>query len=68
MVDNLEYLAHDYGVRTQSLEMAEELNTRLKTNDINAIFDEGLHEFLTSVIRSIAALGRQIEQDYRFNA
>ena len=68
MVGNLEYLAQDYGNRTHSLVMAEELNTRLKTNDINSIFDEGLHEFLTSFIADTAALGQQIEQDYRFNA
>jgi uncharacterized alpha-E superfamily protein len=68
IVDNLEYLAYDYGERSQSLALAEALSTRLKNRDIGSIFDEGLHEFLTSFIADTAALGRQIEQDYRFNA
>ncbi|MEE4292305.1 MAG: alpha-E domain-containing protein, partial [Cycloclasticus sp.] len=68
LVDNLEYLAYDYGERSQSLVLAEALSTRLKNRDIGSIFDEGLHEFLTSFIADTAAVGRQIEQDYRFNA
>lgn len=68
LVGNLEYLAEDYGNQTQSLAMAQDLHTRLRDHDINSIFDEGLHEFLTSFIADTAALGRQIEQDYRFNA
>ena len=68
MVGNLRYLAEDYKTQTQSLQMAEDLNARLKNHDISSIFDEGLHEFLTSYISDAAALGFQIEQDYRFNA
>ncbi len=68
VVGNLEYLANDYGVRTQSLIMAEALHTRLTNRDINSIFDEGLHDFLLAYISDTSALGMQIEQDYRFNA
>ncbi|MFK7744519.1 MAG: alpha-E domain-containing protein [Roseobacter sp.] len=67
IVDNLQYLANEYGEESQSLEMAKALDVRLKGREINDIFDEGLHEFLSSVIRDNAALGFQIEQDYRFN-
>ena len=68
IVENLEYLAKDYGERAPSLELAEALSARLKKNDINSIFDEGLHEFLTSYISDTAMLGQQIEKDYRFQA
>jgi uncharacterized alpha-E superfamily protein len=66
IVDNLEYLANDYGQRSQSLDLAEELNARLKRHDISSIFEEGLHEFLTAYISDTTALGMRIEKDYRF--
>jgi uncharacterized alpha-E superfamily protein len=47
--------------------MAQKLYARLKDRDISSIFDEGLHEFLVSIINENAQIGRQIEQDYRFN-
>ena len=67
IVENLGYLAEDYGARSESLALAERLEARIKGRDINAIFDEGLHEFLGSVLSDLGALGAQIEQDYRFN-
>ncbi|NNE89359.1 MAG: alpha-E domain-containing protein [Silicimonas sp.] len=66
MVDNLAYLAEEYGDDSESLAKAKALQARLKDRDIASIFDEGLHEFLGSVIADTAALGAQIEQDYRF--
>jgi uncharacterized alpha-E superfamily protein len=68
LAGNLNYLAEDYGERSASLEMAENLNIRLKNRDISSIFDEGLHEFLGDCIADAAALGMQVEKDYRFNA
>ena len=50
-----------------SLQMAQKLYARLKDRDIGSIFEEGLHEFVVSVIDDNAAIGLQIEQDYRFN-
>lgn len=67
LVDNLGYLANDYGTRMPSHDLAGALHVRLKDRDIGSIFDEGLHEFLLSVLRDTGALGLQIEQDYRFN-
>lgn len=67
IVENLDYLAEDYGERTQALDRAEALQARLKGRTITEIFDEGLHEFLSSVLSDTAGLGFQIEQDYRFN-
>ncbi|PTX57385.1 putative alpha-E superfamily protein [Litoreibacter ponti] len=66
IVDNLGFLADDYGARLPSHDMSETLRARLKDRDIDAIFEEGLHEFLGSIIDDTAALAGQIEQDYRF--
>lgn len=67
IVDNLGYLGMDDTTPKPSLEMAERLYARLKDRDIGSIFDEGLHEFLISVINDNVQIGMQIEEDYRFN-
>lgn len=64
--DNLSYLADDYGVQHDCHAMADGLNARLRNQTINDIFDQGLHEFIGSLIRDTHLLGRQIETDYRF--
>ena len=66
IVANLGYLAEEYGERPASHDRADELHARLVNRDISSIFDEGLHEFLSSIIHHTANLGLQIEQDYRF--
>ena len=68
LVDNLEYLSREDEAPKPSFEMSKELYRKLKSRDIAAIFDEGLHEFLTAFINENAQLGMQIEQDYRFNS
>ena len=68
LVDNLGYLGMDDTEPKESLVLAKRLYERLRDRDIAAIFDEGLHEFLTSVIDENARIGMQIEQDYRFNS
>ena len=68
LVDNLGYLGMDDTEPKDSLVLAKRLYERLRDRDIAAIFDEGLHEFLTSVIDENARIGMQIEQDYRFNS
>ncbi|WP_282063469.1 alpha-E domain-containing protein [Roseobacter litoralis] len=68
IVDHLTYLSDEYRDRPQSLDLAQDLNARLRDRDISSIFDEGLHEFLNAVIRDTNTLGLQIQQDYRFNA
>ncbi len=67
IADNLTYLAEGYESRTKSLELAEALHFGLKGRDIQSIFDEGLHEFLTGTLDQLATIGMQIEEDYRFN-
>lgn len=66
LVENLAYLAEDYDRQPKSLELAETLQKRLKGRDIGSIFDEGLHEFLSSILDDTARIGTQIEDDYRF--
>ena len=66
-VSHLEYLAKDYGERADSNEGADRLRQMLRDHDINAIFDVGLHQFLTDFLRENNALGQQIERDYQFN-
>ncbi|TCD16558.1 alpha-E domain-containing protein [Oricola cellulosilytica] len=67
IVDNLQFLADDYGERHACHDAAEALVSRLRDNTVDAIFDIGLHEFIEQFIRDNNALGQQIEQDYRFN-
>lgn len=68
IVENLSYLAEEYGGRLPSHDIADTLLERLKDRDISSIFEEGLHEFLSSVLYDTASLGLQIEQDYRFTS
>ena len=68
LVENLEYLGMYDAAPKPSLIMARSLNARLNDRDITSIFDERLHEFLTSVLNENAQVGVQIEQDYRFNS
>ena len=68
IVENLSYLAEEYGSRLPSHDIADTLLERLKDRDISSIFEEGLHEFLSSVLYDTASLGLQIEQDYRFTS
>lgn len=68
IVENLDYLAADYGDVRPSHTMATALRARLRGRKISSIFEEGLHQFLTSVIADTANLGLQIETDYRFNS
>ncbi|MGI9352243.1 MAG: alpha-E domain-containing protein [Rhizobiaceae bacterium] len=67
IVDNLDYLAEDYGLRHPCHELAERQNARLKNKPIDTVFDIGLHEFIEDFIDKNNALGSQIEKDYRFN-
>ncbi len=66
IVDNLGQLTEEYDMAMPSFEMAKILRARLQNRDINAIFDEGLHEFINSILQDVARLGQQIEKDYRF--
>jgi uncharacterized alpha-E superfamily protein len=68
LVDNLAHLTACYGERRPSHARAEAVLRRFDAPDLQAVFDSGLHEFVTSFIRDNNNLGRQIEIDYRFYA
>jgi uncharacterized alpha-E superfamily protein len=65
-VENLNYLADEYGERHACHDHAELMLKKLKERDIASIFDEGLHEFITNFIQDNYALGQMIERDYKF--
>ncbi|MEM7301642.1 MAG: alpha-E domain-containing protein [Pseudomonadota bacterium] len=66
IVDNLSYLAEDYGAELPCMDKAQSLRSLVKDTDIETIFEAGLHEFLVSFIKANNELGGQIETDYRF--
>lgn len=63
---NLCYLEKDYGARMPSHDLAQEIHDGLQNRPIEAIFESGLHEFLTDFMACNARLATQIERDYRF--
>jgi len=67
IVSNLGYLAQNYEQRNPCHDKAESLLGQLQNHSIQSILDLGLHEFIGEFLRDNAALGRQIEIDYRFN-
>jgi uncharacterized alpha-E superfamily protein len=67
IVNSLSHLAEEYDTRALSHDMAETLRARVIGRDIASIFDEGLHEFVSSVLVDTATLALQVERDYRFN-
>ena len=66
IVNSMSHLAEEYSTTHPCNEMASVLRARLVNRDINSIFDEGLHEFVSAVIDSTSSLAHQIELDYRF--
>ncbi|WP_347138074.1 alpha-E domain-containing protein [Paracoccus sp. SSK6] len=63
---NLEGLAKRYGetVPTTARDKAREVLGRLQAHDIDMIFDEGLHEFLTWFITEIGTISNLVHEDY----
>ncbi len=66
ITDNLSGLAREYKMAAACAGLAQNVMARLEGQSIEAVFDAGLHEFVTAFIRDNAAIGRQIEEDYRF--
>lgn len=66
IVNSLSHLAEAYGTTPASHGAAGALRAQLVDRDINSVFDEGLHEFVSTLIDSTATLAQQIEIDYRF--
>ncbi|WP_036167790.1 alpha-E domain-containing protein [Massilia sp. 9096] len=62
VVANLQEVRNDLSQNTQRL--AEELYGKLQSAQIGDILDEGLHEFMTTFLASIAELGNGIGHDF----
>lgn len=65
---NLFGLAHEYGHETSAHELLRSLGTQFHESTIEAIFEGGLHEFLTAFIAANQQVAQAIEHDYRFYA
>ena len=66
MEENIGWLQRGYGEDTEAGRMVAELCGKKLAGPIQAIFDGGLHEYITDFLRANAALAQQIERDYRF--
>ena len=68
ILDNLNFLAADYGTRPPSLAQAQALQAHFLDASIEGIIEAGLHGFIQDFLRGVAELGSQTEVDYRFHA
>jgi uncharacterized alpha-E superfamily protein len=64
---NLSYLEREYDSRHACHDCAEALVGRLSATNIEAIFEDGLHEFIVDFLARLAELSAQISSDYRFD-
>ena len=64
---NLGYLTRNYGKQMPSAELVQQIEETCLSQDVEAIFEAGLHEFIQDVLNRIGQLGQQIQIDYRFN-
>jgi uncharacterized alpha-E superfamily protein len=67
IVDNLHYLAQDYGVTHDCQKTADRTLATLRDNSVKQIFSHGLHEFLTGFIAQNNRLGFEIAETYNFD-
>lgn len=68
IVDILREVRENYRVNYRSVRMAERMLMRLRYGDIDAIFERGLHEYLTEIVDSNIELGAQIARDFMLPA
>lgn len=61
---NLEALSDDYGRSLESMRMAGKLQSELKYDVIDDLYQAGLHEFLTDVVDRNVGIGLQIQRDF----
>lgn len=66
IADNLGYIEHDYKISNDSCKMAQQSSNAMKNLTIEAVFEQGLHEYIKEFIAQNAKLAAQIEQDYKF--
>ena len=64
LMNHLGRLAKAYGRETEAQEQARALSAGIESATVEAIFDEGLHEFLTRYIAEAAQLANAIHASY----
>lgn len=64
IVRYLDRLAEAYGARGECHRLAGQMDARLRYGRIDAIFQSGLHEYLTEFIDSSLVLGDEIRRQY----
>lgn len=68
LCDNLGHLQGEYGETSPALTLCTDVGRRLLGQSIDAIFENGLHEFIISFLVANNDLANQIARDYRFMA
>ncbi|WP_197918699.1 alpha-E domain-containing protein [Thiosulfatihalobacter marinus] len=66
MRSNLAYLNADLEAPSDSQKLVAELNDLYLSQDISAVFEFGLHEFIQKMLSLIAGIAGQVEKDFRF--
>ncbi|MBO3761214.1 alpha-E domain-containing protein [Ciceribacter sp. L1K22] len=66
IVSNLGYIAKGYGERLAAHDTADSIRKMLQSTTIEAIMDQGLHEFLEDFVTRNNRLGAEISDGYRF--
>ncbi len=64
MNNHLGRLAKAYGKTSPAQDKAARMQAELEGTNVEAIFDEGLHEFLSRFIRDAAGLGQEVHETY----
>ena len=64
--ENLGYINATYGSVPQSYATIAEIEETYLSGTIDAVFEQGLHQYIQTVLNRIGGLGAQIEKDYRF--
>lgn len=64
--DNLGYLAKDYDNKTEACELAERIHLDYLGRSMDAIFEDGLHEYIGGFLSANGRLASQISKDYSF--
>ena len=63
---NLEHLAREYGQEVGAHAVLRDADQRLHSQTIDAIFEQGLHQFIGDFLATNTRLAREIQRDYRF--
>ena len=64
--DNLSYLNGNSDSLLPAQELVQTLQRGYLSQDVAAVFDYGLHEFIQDILDKLAAVAQQIEIDFRF--